>query len=94
MNKKSGSVAVKLAFVIVIGFLILAIVNIQFNLRNLKTQKLQLEKDLIEAQDKVDEINALLSADHASVEFIEKIAKQKLGLRNHNDIIFHNFIAN
>jgi len=75
-------------------FIVLAVsvVNMQIDLRNLKEQKAKLEEQVVNVEDKIQEINIRLESPLTD-KYIERIAKEKLGYRNANEIIFYNDIA-
>ena len=86
-KKRGGTLSVA---VIVVAFLIVMIFQI-VQLKNKETayaqQTAELNKQLIEETERTDEINAL--ADYMqSDQYIEDMAKSKLGLAYDNEIIF------
>ena len=86
-KKRGGTLSVA---VIVVAFLIVMIFQI-VQLKNKETayaqQTAELNKQLKEETERTDEINALADYMHSD-QYIEEMAKSKLGLAYDNEIIF------
>ncbi len=94
MKKRHGSrnTIVRFAFGIVFVFLIASVINMQYELRELKDKRNGLEVQVQDAEDNIREINMRLETP-LTPEYIERVAKEKLGYRKPNEIIFYNDIA-
>ncbi|PKM62590.1 MAG: hypothetical protein CVU97_04555 [Firmicutes bacterium HGW-Firmicutes-21] len=89
---KRSNIIVRFAFGIIFIFLIVSVVNMQYELRDLKDRRVALEEQVQDVEDKIQEINIRLNTPLTS-EYIARVAKEKLGYRNPNEIIFYNDIA-
>ena len=94
MKKRHGrrNVVTRFAFMLIIVFLIASVVNMQYELRDLKDKRLELETQIADVEDNIQEIKIRLETPLTD-EYIERVAKEKLGYRNRNEIIFFNNIA-
>lgn len=84
---------VKFAFAVIILFLIASVINMQFELKELKDRKAALEEEIQDVQDNIQEIKMRLDTPLTD-EYIEKVAREKFGFRKPNEKIFHNNIPN
>lgn len=89
----SRNTIVRFAFGLLFIVLIASAINMQYQLRDLKEKKVALDEQLQDVEDNIQEINIRLNTPLTD-EYIEQIAKEKLGYRKHNEIIFRNDIAN
>lgn len=84
---------VKFAFAVIILFLIASVINMQFELKELKERKAALDTEIADVEDNIKEIQMRLDTP-LTEEYIEKVAREKFGFRKPNEIIFHNNIPN
>lgn len=87
----SGNTIVRFAFGLIFIVLLVSVVNMQMDLRELKEKKAVLEEQVKDVEDNIQELNLRLETPLTD-EYIERIAKEKLGYRNPNEIIFYNNI--
>ena len=80
---------VKAAIFTFIFFCIINIVNLQFNLKELKTEKILLDQKISEANDAIEQLKDQLSQPYDD-EYIKRIAKEKLNYRMPDELIFYN----
>ena len=83
---------VRIAFVLIFIFLFVSVINLQVEmneLRQLRDQRVEMVNQL---QDDVDELE-LRIAEPVDATFMERIAREQLGYRRPNEIIFINGIA-
>lgn len=88
----SGNTIVRFAFGLIFVVLIVSVVNMQYQLRDLKEKKAEMEEQIKDVEDNIQEINIRLETPLTD-DYIERIAKEKLGYRKANEIIFYNDIA-
>lgn len=95
MRKKhrSQNVVVRFAFGIILIFLIFSVINMQYELKELNERKLEVQEQIKDVEDNIQEIKIRLDAPRTD-EYIERVAREKLGYRKPNEIIFFNNIAN
>ena len=84
---------VKFAFGVIILFLIASVINMQFELKELKDRKVVLEEEIQDVEDNIKEIKMRLETPLTD-EYIEKVAREKFGFRKPNEKIFTNNIPN
>ncbi|MDD4165211.1 MAG: septum formation initiator family protein [Eubacteriales bacterium] len=87
----SGNTIVKFAFTLVFIVLLVSVINMQIDLRELKEKKALLEEQIKDVEDDIQELNIRLNTPLTD-EYIERIAKEKLGYRRPNEIIFYSNI--
>ena len=81
----------KFAFTLVFIVLLVSVINMQIDLRELKEKKALLEEQIKDVEDDIQELNIRLNTPLTD-EYIERIAKEKLGYRRPNEIIFYSNI--
>lgn len=80
---------VRFAFLSVLVILVFAVVNMQMQLSELKKSKEQLEDTLQRVTDTIEETTIRLNTPMTD-EYIERVAREKLGYRMPGEIIFYN----
>ena len=89
MNIPKTNFLVKIAVLAVIIFFISSAIKLRAQLDSLIAQKEQLETEIAELGDDIEKIQIRLEAP-MTVENIEKIARETLGYRDPDEIIFYN----
>lgn len=84
---------VRFAFGLIFAVIFASVINMQYELRDLKEKKAALDTKIEDVQDDIQEINVRLNTPHTP-DYIERIAKEKLGYRNKSEILYENNIAN
>ncbi len=87
-----ANLIIRIAFTLVFIFLFVSVINLQVemnDLRKIRDERVELVNEL---QDNVDELE-LRIAEPIDDEYIERVARDLLGLRKPNEIIFVNGIA-
>ena len=92
MNKKLGLFA-KLAFLSILIFLIISIVQMNIRINTLRQTEQELQNQLDSDKLEMEELGQQLEAE-LDEEMIKKIAREKLGLREPGDIIFASDLPN
>lgn len=92
MVKRLGLFA-KLAFLSVLIFLVISVVQMNIRIRDLREDEEALKQQLLEGQLNVEEMNGQLGQE-LDEELIKKIAREKLNLRDPGDIIFASDLPN
>ena len=94
MTKKPirANLVVRIAFSLIFIFLFVSVINLQVEMNELRKLRDERVKAVAELQDDVDELE-LRIAEPIDDEFIERIAREQLGYRRPNEIIFVNGIA-
>lgn len=80
---------VRFAFLSVLVILVFAVVNMQMQLSELRESKEQLEDTLQRVTDTIEETTIRLNTPMTD-EYIERVAREKLGYRMPGEIIFYN----
>lgn len=88
-KRTNGNIVVKFAFLCVLVFLIFSVVNMQIQLASLRESKAQLEQNLQTVTDTIEEVTIRLDTPMSEA-YIERVAREKLGYRMPNEIIFYN----
>lgn len=88
-SRKRTNFLVRLAVLSVIVFFIASIVQMQVKLSELKQQKIEAESKLSAIRNNIDEINQRL-ATPVTDDYIRKIAREKFGYYDIDEIIFYN----
>ncbi len=89
-TKPTGRNAVaRFAFGVAFIFLIFSVVTMQYRLKDLKDRKEDLEIAVMDIEDNIQEIKTKLDTP-LTPEYIARVAKEKLGYRYPNEIIFYN----
>ena len=83
---------VKIAVLAVIVFFISSAIKLRTQLDSLIDQKQQLEIEIAELGDNIEKLNIRIETP-MTVENIEKIARETLGYRDPDEIIFYNDLA-
>lgn len=90
-KKTRPNMVMKLAFVCVLGFLVFSVINLQFELKELRALKEEKEAQIQKIEDDITELTIRLNTP-ISDEYIERVAREQ-GYRMPNEIIFYNDIA-
>lgn len=92
MRSHQTGLAVKAALGGILVVLFISVVNMQINLNTLREERAELEEALDDLRDDIQETNYRLS-EETDAEYIERYAREKLGYRFPNEILFYNDIA-
>lgn len=87
VRKKGGTISVSIIVIAFLGVMIVQVLQLRSKETAYATQKAELEKQYIQESERAEEISEL-SRYMQSDEYIENIAKSKLGLAYDNEIIF------
>lgn len=94
MKRKSNTnFIVRMAVAVMFVMLVFAVINVQMKLNDLKKNREALEEQIEEVKDIIDEVTVRLNAP-VDDEYIERVARDELGLRREGEIIFYNDLAN
>ncbi len=94
MKRKSNTnFIVRMAVAVMFVMLVFAVINVQMKLNDLKKNRQALEEQIEEVKDIIDEVTVRLNAP-VDDEYIERVARDELGLRREGEIIFYNDLAN
>ena len=96
MNTKRvrrSNLIIRVAFILIFIFLFVSVINLQIQMRDLRKQRDALAVTVQEYQDSVDELEVRI-ATPIDDEYIERIARDRLGYRKPGEIIYYNDIAN
>ena len=91
-KKPRANIVVRFAFVCAVLFLVFSVVNMQFKLRELRNEKSKAEEKLSEIADVVQETQQRLNTPLTN-EYYERVAREKYGYCNPNEIVFYNNLA-
>jgi len=80
---------VKTAIFTFIFFCIISIINLQFNLKELKNERISLEQRISDSNDIIEQLSDQLAQPYDD-EYIKRIAKDKLNYRMPDEIIYYN----
>ncbi len=92
MSGHRTSLAVKFALGGILIVLFISVINMQVNLKNLREERTTLQGDIDNLRDDIEEITHRLS-EETNAAYIERYAREKLGYRFPNEILFYNDIA-
>ena len=92
-RKYNTNFIVRLAVAVMFVMLVFAVINVQMKLNDLKKNRQALEEQIEEVKDIIDEVTVRLNAPMDD-EYIERVARDELGLRREGEIIFYNDLAN
>lgn len=90
-KKTRPNMVMKLAFVFVLAFLVVSVINLQVELKELRALKEEKETRIQTLEDDITELTIRLNTP-ISDEYIERVAREQ-GYRMPNEIIFYNDIA-
>lgn len=86
------NLAVKVAMGGILIVLFISVVNMQLNLKELREERKELQEQIEDLRNDIEETNYRLSED-VDASYIERYAREKLGYRFPNEILFYNDIA-
>ena len=94
MTKKPirANVVVRIAFTLIFIFLFVSVINLQVKMNELRKLRDERLATVAELQDDIDELELRISMP-INDENIERLARELLGFRKPNEIIFINGIA-
>lgn len=92
MRNHQTSLAVKAALGGILVVLFISVINMQVNLNTLREERAELQEQLADLRDDIQETNYRLS-EETDADYIERYAREKLGYRYPNEILFFNDIA-
>ena len=90
--KKRTNIFLKLAMIVFIVFALVSIIRMQFRLNALKDQAAALRAEQQEHNYRVEELQEKVDAEF-DAEYIERVAREKLGLRMPGEIVYHNDLS-
>ena len=94
MTKKRpvrANLIIRAAFVFIFIFLFVSVINLQVTMNELRAERDALVEKMEQKQDEIDELE-LRIATPIDEEYIERVAREKLGYRMPNEVIFYNDI--
>ncbi|MEG1742602.1 MAG: septum formation initiator family protein [Clostridia bacterium] len=91
-KKTSTNIVVKFVFLCVLVFLVFSVINMQIELRKLKQSRIDLEDSVQRVTDTIEEVTIRINTP-ITPDYIERVAREKLGYRKPNEIIFYNDLA-
>ena len=95
MQKKTirrSNLVIRAAFILILIFLVVSVLNLQVQMNELRGElDARIEKAQL-IQDNIDELELRIAAP-IDEEYIERVARDQLGYRKPNEIIFVNDIA-
>ncbi|MBQ3230011.1 MAG: septum formation initiator family protein [Clostridia bacterium] len=95
MQKKTirrSNLVIRAAFILILIFLFVSVINLQVQMNELRGElDARIEKAQL-IQDNIDELELRIAAP-IDEEYIERVARDQLGYRKPNEIIFVNDIA-
>ena len=86
------SFALKVACGAILVVLFISVVNMQIQLKNLRERKADLEAQIEDIRDSIEETKYRLN-EEINDEYIERYAREVLGYRYPNEILFYNDVA-
>ena len=86
------SFALKVACGAILVVLFISVVNMQIQLKNLREKKADLEAQIEDIRDSIEETKYRLN-EEINDEYIERYAREVLGYRYPNEILFYNDVA-
>ncbi len=92
LRSHKTNLAVKAALGGILVVLFISVVNMQIHLKTLREDREKLESQIADLKDDIAETNYRLS-EEVNAEYIERYAREKLGYRFPNEILFYNDIA-
>lgn len=92
MRSHKTSLAVKAALGGILVVLFISVINMQISLKTLREEREALEEEIADLRDDIEETTYRLS-EEADAEYIERYAREKLGYRYPNEILFYNDVA-
>ncbi|MBP5231527.1 MAG: septum formation initiator family protein [Clostridia bacterium] len=86
------SLALKIACGVILTVLFISVINMQIQLKSLRERKEALEEQIAEIKDDIEETKYRLS-EEVNDAYIERYAREVLGYRYPNEILFYNDVA-
>ena len=80
-------------FSLIFIFLFVSVINLQNEMKSLRDERDARAKKVTELQDNIDELELRINTP-VDEEFIKRIARDRLGLRDSDEIIFYTDIGN
>ena len=96
MKKKTirrSNLVIRIAFILIFIFLFISVINLQVQIRDLREERDKQAEKVRVLQDNIDELE-LRIATPIDDEYIERVARERLGYRKPGEIIYYNDIAN
>ncbi len=90
-NHKSNLI-IRVAFILIFIFLFVSVINLQVQMKDLRDARDARLAQVQSLSDSIDELELRIAAP-MDEEYIERVAREKLGYRKPNEIIFYNDIA-
>ena len=84
---------ISIAFSLIFIFLFVSVINLQNEMKSLRDERDARAKKVTELQDNIDELELRINTP-VDEEFIKRIARDRLGLRDSDEIIFYTDIGN
>ena len=84
---------IRIAFSLIFIFLFVSVINLQNEMKSLRDDRDARAKKVTELQDNIDELELRINTP-VDEEFIKRIARDRLGLRDSDEIIFYTDIGN
>lgn len=91
-TSRRSNLIIRAAFILILIFLFVSVINLQVQIKDLRNELDIRTEKAQRLQDNIDELE-LRIATPIDEEYIERIAREQLGYRKPNEIIFVNDIA-
>ncbi|MBR4467430.1 MAG: septum formation initiator family protein [Clostridia bacterium] len=92
MRTHRVSLALKIACGAILVVLFISVINMQIQLKNLRDRKAELEHQIADIRDDIAETKYRLD-EEVNDAYIERYAREVLGYRYPNEILFYNDVA-
>lgn len=89
---KRTNLIIRISFVLIFIFLLVSVINLQVRMKDLRDKREEKIEKVNKISDRIDELEIRISAPMDD-DYIERVARERLGFRNPNEIIFYNDIA-
>ena len=87
-SKKRANAFVKFAVVCILIFFIVASIKMNIDINNMKEHVLKVQAEVVAKKSENEKIKSEISSFELNEETVKKIAREKLGLRENDAIIF------
>lgn len=88
MKKKSNRLCEKIAMLVFCAFCLVSLIILQLEKNDLKEEAASLNEEISDLEDYKNELQATLD-EPFDEEYIEEIAKSRLGLRHPQEVVFY-----
>lgn len=91
-TSRRSNLIIRAAFILILIFLFVSVINLQVQMKELRSELDTRIEKAQQLQDNIDELELRIAAP-IDEEYIERVAREQLGYRKPNEIIFVNDIA-